>query len=397
MMDQGEDFNIERDSNKSTDKGCESTGEMVNVLSSMGVANILASGVFTTASPPVPPVSLFIPTVAATASEKDSTATVITTTTAVIPYIRRTRASRGVVMISSSPIPINIPSISKEDKGKGIMTEPAKPTKQKVQEQMSEQLARELEEEFAQENQRLREQAARDAEIARLHTEGELKMMIDELDRSNEDKIELITELAKYQKDLARIKKYQAQQQKLASKTERRKFYTSVLRSHAGWKTKDFKGMTFEQIEETFIPVWESMQDFVPMDSKEESERFKRPCTLLEKERAKRLKTVKGSEQQFKGNKDVKEKDNDDHDKIINLQQWVVLVRQESHGYYSYQFVKSTNITENLPKNKLREFIDFLELVRTPKAYPYFESMLKEYDRDDMVYGSWSKIRFKEE
>ncbi|GJT61544.1 hypothetical protein Tco_1005077 [Tanacetum coccineum] len=293
---------------------------MANVLSSMGAANILASGglkeVFTTASPPVPPVSLFVPTVAATASEKDSTAAVITTTTAVTPYTRRTRASRGVVMTSSSPIPINIPSISKEDKGKGIMTEPAKPTKQKVQEQMSEQLARELEEEFAQENQRLREQAARDAEIARLHTEGELKMMIDELDRSNEviakhlkeyaqaedvlsleDKIELITELAKYQKDLAQIKKYQAQQSKLASKTDRRKFYTSVLRSHAGWKTKDFKGMTFEQIEETFIPVWESIQDFVPMDSKLESERFKRPGTLLEKERAKRLKIVEGSEQ----------------------------------------------------------------------------------------------------
>ncbi|GJZ76797.1 hypothetical protein Tco_0641469 [Tanacetum coccineum] len=72
-------------------------------------------------------------------------------------------------------------------------------------------------------------QAARDAKIARLHTEGELKMIIDELDRSNEviakhlkeyaqaedvlsleDKIELITELAKYHKDLAQIKKYQA-------------------------------------------------------------------------------------------------------------------------------------------------------------------------------------------
>ncbi|GJR09049.1 ribonuclease H-like domain-containing protein [Tanacetum coccineum] len=138
-------------------------------------ANILASGglkeVFTTASPPVPPVSLFVPTIAATASEMDSTAAIITTTTAVTPYTRRTRPSRGVVMASSLPIPINIPSISKEDKRKGIMTEPAKPTKQKVQEQMSKQLARELEEEFAQENQRLREQAAKDAEIARLYTE----------------------------------------------------------------------------------------------------------------------------------------------------------------------------------------------------------------------------------
>ncbi|GKD33787.1 hypothetical protein Tco_1249296 [Tanacetum coccineum] len=265
MMDQGEDFGIKRDSNKSTDKGSESTRELVNVLSFMGAANILASGglkeVFTTASPPVPPVSLFVPTAAATASEKDSTTVVITTTTAATPYARRIRVSRGVVMTSSSPIPINIPSISKEDKGKGIMIEPTKLTKWKVQEQ-----------------------------ITRLHTKGELKMMIDELDRSNEviakhlkeyaqaedvlsleDKIELITELAKYQKDLAQIKKYQAQQSKLASKTDRRKFYTSVLRSHAGWKIKDFKGMTFEQIEETFFPVWESIQDFVPMDSLDHS------------------------------------------------------------------------------------------------------------------------------
>ncbi|GKB85689.1 hypothetical protein Tco_0957961 [Tanacetum coccineum] len=189
-MDQGEDFGIERDSNKRIDKGSESTGEMVNVLSSMGAANILDNGglkeVFTTASPPVPTVNLFVPTVVANANEKDSTTAVITTSTIVTPYTRRSRASKGVVMTSSSHIPVNIPSISKEDKGKGIMIEPAKPTKQKVQEQMIEHLARELEEEFAQENQRQKEQAARDVEIARPHTEGELKMVIDELDRSNE-------------------------------------------------------------------------------------------------------------------------------------------------------------------------------------------------------------------
>ncbi|GJX21798.1 hypothetical protein Tco_0226243 [Tanacetum coccineum] len=216
MMDQREDFGIKIDSNKSTDKGSESTGEMVNVLSSMGAANILASGglkeVFTTASLPVPPVCLIVPTVAATASEKDSTAAVITTTTV--------------------------------------------------------------------------------------------------------DKIELITYLAKYHKDLAQIKKYQAQQY---------------------WKRLSIS--------------LERNTRFVPMDSKLESERFKRPGSLLEKERAKRLKIVEGSEQQFEGNKDVKEKDSDDHDKIINLQQWVVLI---------------------------------FRVGQAPKAYPYFEAMLKEFDRDDM-------------
>ncbi|GJR09050.1 hypothetical protein Tco_0791702 [Tanacetum coccineum] len=115
--------------------------------------------------------------------------------------------------------------------------------------------------------------------------------------------------------------------------------------------------MTFEQIEETSILVWESIQDFVPMYSKLESERFKRPGTLLEKERAKRLKIVEGSEQQSKGNKDVKEKD----------------------------IVKAPIYDWKIIKDKLREVYQILRVGQAPKAYPYFEAMLKEFDRDDMV------------
>ncbi|GJR68633.1 hypothetical protein Tco_0014698 [Tanacetum coccineum] len=51
----------------------------------------------------------------------------------------------------------------------------------------------------------------------------------------------------------------------------------AVLKSHAGWKSKDFRGMTFEQIEEKLIPVWKQLQDFVPMNLKTKSERVKRP------------------------------------------------------------------------------------------------------------------------
>ncbi|GKF78795.1 hypothetical protein Tco_0234363, partial [Tanacetum coccineum] len=90
-------------------------------------------------------------------------------------------------------------------------------------------------------------------------------------------KMELITELVKYQKNLAEIHRYQAQQRKSSTKKEKRNFYMSILRSHAGWKTKDFRGMSFEEIKDKFILVWKQMQDFVPMNSKSESERVKRP------------------------------------------------------------------------------------------------------------------------
>ncbi|GJY53138.1 hypothetical protein Tco_0444802 [Tanacetum coccineum] len=196
-IDQGEDFlkgDAEKDSSKSTKKGSGSSGVMANVLGTLEAINILASGglksVFTTASPSVAPASETVSPAVATANEKDPTAAVSTTT----------------------------------------------------------------------KDQRIREQAARDAEIARIQAEEELKIMIDELNRSNEivakhmseyeqaadvlsleEKIELITELIKYQRDLAQIKKYQAQQSKLASKTERRKFYTISVKKNAGWECKDFK------------------------------------------------------------------------------------------------------------------------------------------------------------
>ncbi|GJY72594.1 hypothetical protein Tco_0476297 [Tanacetum coccineum] len=208
--------------------------------------------------------------------KKDPTAKSLTTISPrdTIPYTRRPRSFKEFhqIFISYSYC---IPLPRKEDKRKGkeIMTEPEKPAK---------------------------------AKIAMIHAEEDLRQMINELDRSNEminkhmveyeeakneltieEKTELITELINYQKDFARIKKYQAQQHMLALKSERRKFYTSVLRSHAGWKTKDFRGMTFDQLEEKFILVWESIQDFVPMDSKKESESLKRSGILLEKVRQK--------------------------------------------------------------------------------------------------------------
>ncbi|GJX92673.1 hypothetical protein Tco_0347259 [Tanacetum coccineum] len=142
MMDQGEDFNIERDSNKSTDKGSESTGGMANVLSSMGACNLL--------------------------------------------------------------VPVKSSQISRK---------------------------------------------------------GSLK-----------------------------FRKIKHQQNKLVHPmTAKGNLYTSVLRSHAGWKTKDFKGMTFKQIEETFILVWKAYKFFYGIPSSE-SEDSRGPCTLLEKERARDLR-----------------------------------------------------------------------------------------------------------
>nr|GEU32926.1 hypothetical protein [Tanacetum cinerariifolium] len=132
-------------------------------------------------------------------------------------------------------------------------------------------VARYLGEKMAREDQRLSKHVARDAEIKRIHAEEELQSIIYGLDRSNETvtkyqqecqqfaselplerRIELISDFVRYQDNYAKVHKYHSQQRKPWSKKQKRDYYMAVIRSNLGWKVKDFRGMTFEEIEAKF-------------------------------------------------------------------------------------------------------------------------------------------------
>nr|GEZ85482.1 hypothetical protein [Tanacetum cinerariifolium] len=229
----------------------DDTKEMATILTFMDATNILTSGGVQVAPTPaeVATTTVSIPSgsgVVSTASLTIPTASpILTTATESTPYTRR--------------------------KGKETMVESETPKKKKVQEQIDAQVARELEEQMAREDQRMSKQIARDAEVARIHAEEELQMMINSLDMSNEtivkylqeyeqipkdlcirERIELISDLVKYQENYAQVLKYQTLQRKPRSKKQKKDYYMAVIKSHAGWKTKDFKGMSFKQIEEKF-------------------------------------------------------------------------------------------------------------------------------------------------
>nr|GFB69735.1 hypothetical protein [Tanacetum cinerariifolium] len=129
-------------------------------------------------------------------------------------------------------------------KGKEVMVEFDTPKKQRLQEQIDAQVTRELEEQQEKEDMRMNEQIARDAEVARIHAEEELQGMIDSLDKNS-----------------------------------------------LGWKVKDFKGLSFEEIEAKFAKVRKQVEDFIPMGSKEEAERLKRKGLNLEQEHVKKQKS----------------------------------------------------------------------------------------------------------
>nr|GEV19782.1 hypothetical protein [Tanacetum cinerariifolium] len=348
----GEEAGVE----KSTERGSNDTEELENVLTSMDAANILTSGVQAVSVPPiaevsnvgVPTVSGLVPTVSA----------IFTTASVVTPYSRRPR------------------EILAKDKGKEKVVEFDTSKKKKLQEQIDVQVAREMKEEMARDNQRMNEQIARDAEIARIHTEEELKMMIDGLDRNNEviarhlqeyeeskaelsigEKIELINELIKYQDHHAKILKYQAQQSKPLSKKEQREFYMSILRSHAGWKTKHFRGMTLEEIREKFIPIWKQFEYFLPMASKEEGERVKRKGLKLKQMSAKKMKT----------SEEVSEEDLKEMMQLVLVEEVYVEALQVKHPIIDWE----------IHSEGQRDYWKIIRLGGHTAVYQFFVDMLK--------------------
>nr|GEV13643.1 reverse transcriptase domain-containing protein [Tanacetum cinerariifolium] len=269
-LDEGEEV-AERVSND--------TEEMINVLTSMDATIVLSSGVaeVPTGSGSIPTGSGSIPTASPSATRVPTGSDVVptaglifATATVVTPYTRR--------------------------KGKEKIIESKTPKKKKIQEQMDIQMARQLKEEMERDAQRMKEQIARDVEIVRIHAEEELQMMNNSLERSNETVVKYLQD--SQIPDSAKKSKIQETKED---------YYMAAIKGHSGWKTKDFKGMSFKQIEAKFNTVWKQIEDFILMGSKEEAERLKRKGLRLEQESAKKLKTSEEGHDEVKSFEEVLE------------------------------------------------------------------------------------------
>nr|GEU64594.1 putative ribonuclease H-like domain-containing protein [Tanacetum cinerariifolium] len=187
------------------------------------------------------------------------------------------------------------------------------------------QVARELEEQMAREDQRMSEQVARDAEIARIHAEEELQIMIDGLDRSNET-------VAKY------------------------------------------LGMTFEEIEAKFTTVSKQIESFIHMVSKEEAERFKRKGIRFEQESAKKLNTSEEVPKKVKSPDEVPE------EKVKEMMQLVLI----EEVYVEALQVKHLIIDWKVHTEGQRSYWKVTRLGGSSTSYQFFVDMLKHLDREDL-------------
>nr|GFA30043.1 hypothetical protein [Tanacetum cinerariifolium] len=126
----------------------------------------------------------------------------------------------------------------------------------------------------------------------------------------------------------------------------------------------DLQGITLEEIRENFILVWEHIEDFVPMASKEEGERFKRKGLRLEQSSAKKIKTAE----------DVSKED---------LKQMMQLVPVEEVYVEALQ-VKHPIIDWEIHTEGQRNYWKIIRLGRHTTVYQFFVDMLKHFDREDL-------------
>nr|GEX16316.1 hypothetical protein [Tanacetum cinerariifolium] len=196
-----------------------------------------------------------------------------------------------------------------------------------------------LEEEMERDAQRMNEQIARDAEIARIHAEEELQIMIDGLDRSNET-------VAKY------LQKYHQFATELP--LERRIELISDLVKYQDNYAK--------------------LEDFIPMGSKEEDKRLKRKCLNLDQESVKKLKTSEEVAEEAKSPDEVPEEKVKEMMQLVPIEEVYVEALQVKHPIIDWKVY-----TEGQ-----RAYWKITRLGGSLASYQFFIDLLKHLDREDL-------------
>nr|GEW61141.1 hypothetical protein [Tanacetum cinerariifolium] len=183
-------------------------------------------------------------------------------------------------------------------------------------------------EQIAREDQRMNNQIARDAEIARIHAEKELQMLIDGLDINNETFAKYIQEFEQFAADLS--------------------------------------------IGEMIELVNDLIEDFIPMGSKEEGERFKRKGLRLEQESPKKMKT----------SEEVSEEDLKEMMQLVPVEEVYVEALQVKHLIIDWEIYSEGQ----------RTYWKIIRLGGSTTVYQFFVDMLKHFDREDLTQ-LWTLVR----
>nr|GFC88964.1 hypothetical protein [Tanacetum cinerariifolium] len=181
------------------------------------------------------------------------------------------------------------------------------------------QVARELEEQQEKEDMRMNKQITRDAEVARIHVEEEIQGMIDSMDKSNETIAKYLQEYQEFASELPLEKKIEL----ISDLVKYQEHYTKI-------------------------------ENFVPMGSKEETERLKKRGLNLEKEQVKRKKSSEEPPEIETTTKEFTEEKIKEMMQLVPVEDVYVQALQVKHPIIDWK-VHSEDLLRQLDKEDLNQ------------------------------------------
>ncbi|GJX45509.1 hypothetical protein Tco_0262185 [Tanacetum coccineum] len=281
------------------------------------------------------------------------------------------KLSTGSGGISTASELVSTAGVKAKDKGKSIMqeSEPPKKIKKRVQVQMSidEELAKKVqEEEQARFNAKQEAKFKAEQEQERLDPETAKKIQ-EGLDVAERQRMAQVHQAA-HDIDWSdpAVLRYHTLQNRSFSVAKVRKNMCMYLKNHGGYKQSHFKGMSYEDIRPIFDRVWDQNQAFVPMDSEsgEASE-------SIQEQSSEEPKVDELSQEQ--------------------LQQMMLIVPEEGMHIEALQ-TKYPIIDWEVHSEDTMKFWKIIRVGNHTKVYQFFEDMLKNFDREDLV-KLWSLVK----
>nr|GFB19536.1 hypothetical protein [Tanacetum cinerariifolium] len=96
-----------------------------------------------------------------------------------------------------------------------------------------------------------------------------------------------LPEIHKWQRSM-QMKSFRSQQRRPMTKKQKRDYYMAMIRNNFGWKVKDFKGITFEEIEAKFAKVWKQ-EHVKKQKTSEEAPEIKKSTEEISEEKMKEM------------------------------------------------------------------------------------------------------------
>nr|GEZ20532.1 hypothetical protein [Tanacetum cinerariifolium]GEZ20549.1 hypothetical protein [Tanacetum cinerariifolium] len=148
----------------------------------------------------------------------------------------------------------------------------------------------------------------------------------------------------------------------------------AVIRNNLGWKVKDFKGMTFEEVEAKFNSVYKQIEDFIPMVLKEEAERIKRKGINHEQESTKKQKSSEEITEEAKSPEEVTEEEIKEMMQLVPIKEVYVEALQIKHPIIDWKVHSECQ----------RSYWKITRLGGSSACYQFFIDLLKHLDREDL-------------